>query len=137
MRKGNLCEEEELREESCQQRQQQAWKLLDEKRFGVFHQQKSNSVAVTEVRSLEWWANQPNPMTSWGACFTLRVMGSLERFSPVSGRTLTLQMLRMSRWGKDKFGGCLRVQVKGDGGASGELQTDSFFFFFNFIDMYS
>ena len=42
-------------------------------------------------------------------------------------------MLRMSRWGKDKFGGCLRVQVKGDGGASGELQTDSFFFFLTLL----
>ena len=39
-------------------------KLLDEKRLGVFHQQKNNNVAVTEVRSLEWWANQPNPLNS-------------------------------------------------------------------------
>ena len=42
---------------------------------------------------------------------------------------MTPQALRMSRWGKDKFGGCLKAQVRGDGGAAGELQTDMFYFF--------
>lgn len=97
-------------------------------RLGVFTQQKRNECGYdcgyeqrqNGVRG-DWSSGQsqglPGACRTWsGVCFAFRTMRSLEGFSPDSMTSVALQMLRMNRLGKNKFGGCFEVQARGGGG---------------------